>query len=709
PPLEIDSETVKGAVETSVHHVLRLTPQGWLVHSEIDVKPERIEIDRFDVELPANYEVKASPPALVEPDLEIRETGQPRRAGTVKLTQRRGQPFKVVLTGLWPLPEEPKAGVVAVPLLRPAQTLDRGGKVTVSVPDDKELLIVREAGMQTLPPGKRQHTLEFDHAPSRLDVAWREYRAELPVEMLLDLTLTERQAHVRQRLRFLFPPEAMRQVVLKATDFPEGRAPTAVGATLTPQGREAWGFTLKEPVVTLDYSFTPQPDKTGNFAVPIFWPEGISHARTKVRIWSDPGLQPQAEGKQWEEAPLEVTAERDSLPALVLRSGGLQAPLRLKQRFATALPTVAVERVLVQATVGEGSHQSYRARFLIARISARHLEVELPATPVNLNLELLLDGKRPGSLQTVDDDGHEAENGRIVRLPLDPELYRRKAVVLDLRYQLSPARGDGGSRLQARFSPPRLRGNVFSGRVRWQVGLPSDRVPLFAAGQTTVEQRWGLRGWLPGPRAAVSVLDLERWFTGNPDLRLAGDAPAEVGGRGSELVCWQAELAPLTVLHVAEQTWLLICSAVVLVVGIGLYFATVIPRLFGACIVLLGLVVVVVGVFWPSLLPVAVYGAEPGLVVLLAVIGYLWWRQSRYRRQVVFMPGFSRLSGGSSVMRTGSSQRHRGEPSTVDAPRLALPELGSRTLPELGSRQEALPRAPQSDGSRQSGVGSKQG
>ncbi|MEI5604336.1 hypothetical protein, partial [Streptomyces brasiliscabiei] len=87
----------------------------------------------------------------------------------------------------------------------------------------------------------------------------------------------------------------------------------------------------------------------------------------------------------------EVTAERDSLPALVLRSGALQAPLRLKQRAATALPTVAVDRVLVQATVGDGGHQSYRARFLIAKVSARHLDIELPGPPASLNLELLLD------------------------------------------------------------------------------------------------------------------------------------------------------------------------------------------------------------------------------------------------------------------------------------------------------------------------------
>ena len=43
------------------------------------------------------------------------------------------------------------------------------------------------------------------------------------------------------------------------------------------------------------------------------------------------------------------------------------------------------------------------------------------------------------------------------------------------------------------------------------------------AGQASVEQRWGLRGWLPAPRPAVTPLDLEKWFTANPDLRVSGD------------------------------------------------------------------------------------------------------------------------------------------------------------------------------------------
>jgi hypothetical protein len=45
-----------------------------------------------------------------------------------------------------------------------------------------------------------------------------------------------------------------------------------------------------------------------------------------------------------------------------------------------------------------------------------------------------------------------------------------------------------------------------------------------------------------------------------------------------------------------------------------------------------------------------------------------WLLHERYRRQIVFLPSFSRSRAGSSLLR-GGVQRPHGEPSTVDAPR----------------------------------------
>jgi hypothetical protein len=48
------------------------------------------------------------------------------------------------------------------------------------------------------------------------------------------------------------------------------------------------------------------------------------------------------------------------------------------------------------------------------------------------------------------------------------------------------------------------------------------------------------------------------------------------------------------------------------------------------------------------------------------MLGVQWLVQERYRRQVVFMPGFTRLQAGSSLSRAPQGAKPR-EPSTVDA------------------------------------------
>ena len=63
------------------------------------------------------------------------------------------------------------------------------------------------------------------------------------------------------------------------------------------------------------------------------------------------------------------------------------------------------------------------------------------------------------------------------------------------------------------------------------------------------------------------------------------------------------------------------------------------------------------------------YGCQPGAVVMLAVLGLQWLMHRRYRRQIVFLPSFSRSRAGSSLIRkTPSNLPQSGEPSTVDAP-----------------------------------------
>ncbi len=72
---------------------------------------------------------------------------------------------------------------------------------------------------------------------------------------------------------------------------------------------------------------------------------------------------------------------------------------------------------------------------------------------------------------------------------------------------------------------------------------------------------------------------------------------------------------------------------------------------------------------WPTLAGQVAYGCQPGAVVLLLIAGAQWLLHERYRRQLVFLPSFSRPRPGSSLLRREAARAAHGEPSTVDAPR----------------------------------------
>jgi hypothetical protein len=86
--------------------------------------------------------------------------------------------------------------------------------------------------------------------------------------------------------------------------------------------------------------------------------------------------------------------------------------------------------------------------------------------------------------------------------------------------------------------------------------------------------------------------------------------------------------------------------------------------LLGTIMVLGGLALVVLA---PALAGQVAYGCQPGLLVLLLFLLVQWLLHERYRRQIIFLPSFSRPRTGSSLSRAEAA-RPNGEPSTVDAP-----------------------------------------
>src|SRR5262249_53153279 len=153
---------------------------------------------------------------------------------------------------------------------------------------------------------------------------------------------------------------------------------------------------------------------------------------TKVRVWSEPGTLPTPAGvglagEAWKDEGTEVVPGHDDLPALVLRGTGQNLPLSLRLHDPAPAAGVAGERPLVQAGGEDGGAEGSRVRFLLAKLTPRHLDVELPVSLSGSRLRVRLDGKEPHQ-QPLDG------SGKVVRLTVEPTLYR-KPVILDLAYQ----------------------------------------------------------------------------------------------------------------------------------------------------------------------------------------------------------------------------------------------------------------------------------
>jgi hypothetical protein len=222
--------------------------------------------------------------------------------------------------------------------------------------------------------------------------------------------------------------------------------------------------------------------------------------------------------------------------------------------------------------------------------------------------------------------------------------------------------------------------------VRWQVVFAPTHVPLPPGGLTTVEQRPTWRGWLVGPGPRPTDGELERWLTGAPPHDRS-PAPGDNARPPSGLVFWGSGLEPVTVAHVPWQLWLPVCSGALLLVGLGLLLTVETRLLFWLLLGALTAGLTAAVLARPALFAAVAYGCEPGAVILVLLVIVQWLLQRRYRRQIVFMPAFTRGKAGSSLIRGGSSNPRPREMSTVDAPPPVLGSIGKSS----GSGKEVSP------------------
>ncbi len=539
-----------------------------------------------------------------------------------------------------------------------------------------------------------------------IDVSWRPYRPELRVMSVVDLTLNGNRGEVHHELRLQLPPTPPSFVTVRVpaaigdslqiqdgqgqeiravksdslasgqrlpggeADSPPdfGRSPAARFRISVPakEGGKEWHLVLRYTTYLGEKKRAPRAGEP--FAVPLAVLEQATSGDLKVRIWSEPGYLPQAASPRWEEQNIEEIKDRP-LPVLVLRAAKYDTPLRLVLSEQAVGFSALIERALMRVHLEEDGAQRWQARFQIRQIANKSLDLLMPAPVAALNARFFFNGHKVTPI-LVNSKGESNGGGNIARLHL-PRLEDRersgsvsdgKAAVayasglLEVLFQALPP-GSDSSALHTTLQPPQIL-RAAAVPACWYVSIPPHRVLLAPESAPEVERIWMRRGWLLTAALAVP-----------PELRSDHEPVA--------LVCWQDQNAPIVLTHAPQLAWLLVCSLGLLIIGWGLY-GLARPQgneggrlavWFWPLLALLMLASAVAALFWPTTLGAIVYGCEPGVVVLAAVIGVQWLRHQRYRRQIVFLPSFSRSRAGSSLNRKNSSIRPpSGEPSTVDAP-----------------------------------------
>ena len=690
PLLRVEAEPMKGLVRVRPTYRLQLTNGGWQVRAELQVTPIRREVGEIAVEVPASWPraIHATPETLVEGVLQDEPKPDAAwRTVTVKLARPQRQPFEFALTTTFP-PVAPPARDASLPLIRFPDGMEADATVIAIVQSGLEVRgSAREwEGAQPAtwasplapvpgPDGKVPKAVaavqgKFDRGVSRVDLTWQPYRPELSADVRAEVTVSDRQAVVRQEVKLRSPDGFPRPVRFN------GPASLS-GAALEPVGPGEWSFAPPTDVKEAAFAVTfavPLPPRAGGdraavkLPVGLLWPTGATRTESVVRVWSNAGGRAVvADLGAWRELPPEPVPDRDAMPAATLAGSGSDVPLVLELRDAVEPGAVAVwaERGLIQAWTGDDGTVTCRARFLLKRWLSDSIEVQLPGPVYGPAPELFLDDPpRKVNPAAVAETNGGAD--RVVVLPL-PAAKPGRTLVLEVRYQLAAGRPGNGSLYVA----PRPKA-AFTGPVRWLIAVPAGGTPLAVGDGLAVEQRWRFHHGLFEPGPAASADDLDRWFrsgTEPGDTDAADDWPA---GSGEPVVLRQTGTGSVRVYRV--PTLGLVVGASVAVLLIGLVVSRIRGSIAGPVVALLGGAAAVAAVLFPQPAGQVAGAAEPGVLALALVLVAQVVARRYYRRRVTYLPGFTRT-----------------RPGPEEAPMPAMPSSGqaarngSTGTPSLGS------------------------
>jgi hypothetical protein len=705
-PLELELKLEKSPADATIDHFLQLKPgeRGWVIDvattilvksrpSYLDVQLPRFRVLGFGllgssagVGFPAALSwLPLAPlsgkniPQALPVDFWCEDEGlklvPPNAQGRARLTWNRSPGQELKLTGKYLVPAG--ADRLRIELPRPLDVLDRGGKVRIKAPEQVEL-VVGSAASDGTAPDKHDVQLAWDTFPQSVEIAWKPYLPKFPVAGLTDIWLHDRSAEVKHQLHFTVPRGLARpglappaQVHLRVPAVILDLTVVSGGKLILhdPANESAWILATAEPLaqadIVLRYDFPlPKTEGAGQAVsrrvvqVPLVWPENATREDAKVRVWSEAGVRPllgeiHPAAEAWSDQGVEIVPGSEVLPSLVVRGSGLDLPLalRLVEPTSTPLASLVTDRALVQVAIDEEGTHRYRARYLVSKLNARHLDIEFPIPAANCLVNVWLDKKKINNWEPWEGAANVAQ------IPVQPKLYHQP-IVLEIDYQLPASFTESNRLWHTTLYAPQFRGDVFLGRVRWQVGVPFSWVAL--APSDNMDYRWGMQGWLVGPEPSTSSNDPELWFR----EREALDPPMPVS-----LALTRAGPDNVQLWHPARQAWLLLCSGLLLAMGLAFYLLPLPRTLLWLAALGLGTGVLAGGLLWPGLIPALVFGCEPGALVLIVLVGIQWMLQKTYRRRLVFMPGFNRRKANSSLIRAANNNRQ--EAPTIDAPTAA--------------------------------------
>ncbi len=634
--LDLDARPATGAVRVRPQHRLKLTPTGWKLESTIRVvPPQRAELEQLQIDLPAGWaDPEVGPAEGVEASVE-----KDGRLLVVRFATPHRAAFDFTLSAVFASPVV--GGHATVPLPHFPQADEYDTKLTATAGDGYEVG-GSGFGWENGQPAATGEPLkvakgaatgvggDFDRGASKVELQWQPFRPKLESDVRADVTVQARQLSVVQTFRFSAPDGGSPAVRLKVNAPAE-----VVGLKATPPvdalGNGEWEYRPvtevgKEFTLTLKYAVRLPAGESGERAIPLVWCDTTTSTDAVVRVWGGGGPRADSFAGNWQELPPEPVAERDSLPWFTLHADRPEK-LSLNTATGTEVGGTVVERALIQAAVADDGTAQVRGRFALRRWPGDGVELELP----------------PGTTAEVQADGKRVEpvrSGERLLVPI-PDAKGTAECILTVTLQTVAASDGRGGRT---VTPPVLKGAVYRGPVRWYVACPGGSVPLVTDSGWDAEHRWAWRGYGIGPVPADSPSDMEAW------LRNGGETDSPDSPTADAVAVRRAVATPLKVTLAPRWAWVLGASAVglVLVVAVGLLRLS----LVGPAAAVLAVGLACGAVFLPQPTAQAVGGAQPGLLLAVALLAGQWvWRWYR-KRKTDRLPTFSRTLPPSDITLT---------------------------------------------------------